>query len=68
MTVSVPLSAKLAAKVDEMVENGEAANKADLLRKALERYLEDEAVRAVLDAAKEPSLEGDLDILAKKLK
>jgi hypothetical protein len=43
-----------------------AANKADAVRKALDMYLEQQAIEAVLKASKEPRLEGDLDELAKR--
>lgn len=66
-TLSVPLSADMLKAIEQLVKNGVAANKADLVRKAIDKYLEHQAVQAVLDAEKEPTLEGDLDELAKKL-
>lgn len=38
-----------------------------ILRRALKRYIEEQAVEAVLRASKEPRLHGDLDELASKL-
>ena len=64
-TLSVPLSGNMLQAIENLVKDGIAANKADLVRKALNKYIEDQAVKAVLDAAKEPSLEGDIDELAK---
>lgn len=65
-TVSVPLSDDMLRAIEALIKDGIAANKADAIRKAVKRYLEDQAVEAVLQARKEPSLEGDLHELAKK--
>ncbi|MEK7137737.1 MAG: ribbon-helix-helix domain-containing protein [Patescibacteria group bacterium] len=65
-TVSVPLSDDMLRHIQELIDRGIAANKADAIRKAVKKYLEDQAVEAVLRARKEPTLEGDLDELAKK--
>ena len=67
-TISVPLPANLEAFIDRMVKSGEAANKADVVRKALRRMSDEEAVEAILRAQKEPNLKGDLDALARKFK
>ncbi len=67
-TISVPLPAELLVALEKLVEDGIAANKADAIRKALTAYLEDQAVEAVLHASREPSLRGNLDTLAKKLR
>jgi Arc/MetJ-type ribon-helix-helix transcriptional regulator len=52
-----------------MIDSGFAANKADVVRKALIKLKEDEAVNSVLRAEQEARegklLEGDLDELAK---
>ena len=64
-TLSVPLPADILEAIENLVKRGIAANKADLVRKALQKYIEDQAVKAIFDAAKEPSLEGDIDELAK---
>ena len=66
-TLSVPLPADMLKKIEDMVKQGFAANKADLVRRAIDKFLEAQAIQAVLDAEKEPSLGGDLDELAKKL-
>lgn len=69
-TLSVPIPAVLEEFIKDMVANGRAANKADVVRKALMKYREDEAVNAVLRAQQEgregKNLEGDLDELAKR--
>lgn len=68
-TISVPLPAFLEEFIENMVKSGFAANKADLVRKALIKLREDEAVNSVLRAEQEIKegklLDGDLDELAK---
>lgn len=66
-TLSVPLSRGMMEGIEALVKQGVVSNKAEAARIALQRYLEDQAVQAVLKASKEPSLDGDLDELAKKL-
>jgi len=65
-TISVPLTPELEEKIESLVKNGVGANKADVMRKALYRLSEEEAIKAVLQAEKEPTLHGDLRELAKK--
>ncbi len=69
-TISVPIPAFLEDFINNMVSTGYAANKADLVRKALIKLREDEAVNSVLRAEQEgregKTLEGDLRELAKK--
>ncbi len=68
-TLSVPLPAFLEEFIKSMVDSGYAANKADVVRKALIKLREDEAVNSVLRAEQEgregKNLSGDLDELAK---
>ena len=66
-TLSVPLTEDLLKGVNHLVKQGVASNKAEVVRQALKKYLEEQAVEAVLKATNEPSLKGDLDLLAKKL-
>ena len=66
-TISVPLSPELMKALQHLIDQGVASNKADVLRKALKFYSEQQAVEDVLRAMKEPSLEGDLDELVKKI-
>lgn len=65
-TLSVPLSGDMLKQIESLIDQGVASNKADLVRKAINKYIEDQVVEAILRASKEPSLEGDLDELAKK--
>ncbi len=67
-TNSVPLNDDQFHRLMHLVEQGVGANKADVLRKALDKLAEDEAVEEVLRASREPRLNGDLDELARKLK
>ena len=64
----MPLPANLEEFINRMVKSGSAANKADVVRKALRRMSDDEAVAIILRAQKEPDLKGDLDVLARKFK
>ena len=66
-TLSVPLSPELEKFINSQVKSGYAANKADVVRRALIRFSEDEAVRAVLEASQEPVLRGNLRELMKKI-
>ena len=67
-TLSVPLTPALEEKLLELVGSGYGSNKADVVRRAIKRVSEEEAVLAVLQAEKEVSLRGDLRELAKKFK
>ena len=68
-TISVPIPAFLEEFIKNMIGSGYAANKADVVRKALIKLREDEAVNSVLRAEQEgregKNLEGDLDELVK---
>lgn len=66
-TISVPLHKKNEEKLDELVKSGAGSSRADVMRKALERFAEEEAVEAVLQAEREPVLRGDLRELVKKI-
>ena len=67
MTISVPVSSEMERQIKSLIDQGVATNKASLIRTAIEKYLEDQAVNAVLQAEKEPVLRGDLDELMKKI-
>jgi Arc/MetJ-type ribon-helix-helix transcriptional regulator len=67
-TISVPLSAELEHSLDTLVAEGVGSNRADVMRRALTRLAEEEAVQAILDAQREPTLHGDLDDLLKKVR
>lgn len=51
--VSVPLSAELEERLDALVSDGVGSNRADVMRRALERLAEEEAIRVVLQSEKE---------------
>jgi Arc/MetJ-type ribon-helix-helix transcriptional regulator len=67
-TLSIPISGDLEKFIDRMVKSGKGANKADVVRRALKEYEENEAVRIILQAQSEPTLRGDLRELMKKIK
>ena len=71
-TLSVPLPPNLEEFVKNQVKQGHAANKADVVRKALKLLCEEEAIRVVLESEREISegkiLRGDLRKLLKKFK
>jgi Arc/MetJ-type ribon-helix-helix transcriptional regulator len=66
-TLSVPLPSDMSRGLEDLVKAGIASTKAEAARHAIQRYLEDQAVQAVLKASGEPSLHGNLDELAQKL-
>lgn len=67
-TLSIPVSGDLEQFIDRMVEEGKGANKADVVRRALKQYEENEAVKTILQAQEEPTLRGNLQELMKKIK
>lgn len=66
-TLSVPLTPKLEEFINSQVKSGRAANKADVVRRALVAMSEEEAVEAVLRAEREPTLKGNIRNLMKKI-
>lgn len=70
-TLSVPLTIQLEEAINNLVRNGFGANKADVVRKAVARLIEDEAVMSVLVAEQEIAegkiIKGDLKTLLKKI-
>jgi Arc/MetJ-type ribon-helix-helix transcriptional regulator len=52
-TISVPLSPELQERLDTLVSEGVGSNRADVMRRALEYFSEEEAVNAVLKAERE---------------
>lgn len=67
-TISVPLKKELEEKLDHLVKSGVGDNRASVMRKALLRLAEEEAIRVVLEAEREPTLRGDLRTLLRKYK
>ena len=69
-TISVPLRKDNEEKLDELVRSGVGSSRADVMRKALERLAEDEAVETVLRAEREGKegkiLRGELKKLLKQ--
>ena len=55
-TVTVPLSKEHENRLDALVKQGVAQSRAGVMRKALEKLAEDEAVETVLRAEREVSL------------
>ena len=66
-TISVPFSEELLKKLQALIDLGVADNKAALIRKAVDKYVEEQVIESILKAQKEPRLKGDLDELALKL-
>lgn len=70
-TLSVPLTADLETAVSRLVKSGFAETKAEVVRRAITRLAEDEAVNTVLMSQKEARegkvFEGDLRKLVKAL-
>ena len=70
-TISVPIPSFLEEFIKQMIDSGYAANKADVVRKALISLREDEAVNAVLEAENDiregKIFTGDARALVKKL-
>lgn len=52
-TISVPLTSELQDRLDTLVAEGVGTNRADVMRRALEFFAEEEAVNAVLKAERE---------------
>lgn len=67
-TLSVPLTPELEEEIKKLVKAGFAPNKASVVRRAIERLAEEEAVEAVLKAQREPMLKGDIRDLMKKIR
>ncbi|MFA6258479.1 MAG: hypothetical protein WCX79_02170 [Candidatus Paceibacterota bacterium] len=67
-TLSVPISSDLEKFIERMVLDGKGANKADVVRRALKKYEENEIIEFILQAHRVPTLKGDLKGLMKKLK
>jgi len=71
-TLSVPMPVHLEQFIDQVVKQGGAPTKAEVVRRAVARYAEDEAVRHVMEAMQELKdgkiLRGDLRELMKRIK
>ena len=67
-TLSIPVSGELEKFIGKMIKDGKGSNKADVVRRALNEYKENEVLKTILQAESEPTLHGDLRDLMKKLK
>jgi Arc/MetJ-type ribon-helix-helix transcriptional regulator len=65
-TISVPLNSEQAKFIEEATKSS-GLSKSDIMRQALTMYAEEQAVRKVLLAEGEPTLNGDLRDLMKQL-
>lgn len=67
-TVTIPLNEKLNNFINEQVRIGNASSKADLIRRAIISFKENEFINSILKAKQEikdgKALKGDLDELA----
>lgn len=52
-TISVPLSPELQQQLDSLVKGGSGANRADVMRRALEWFAEEEAMNAIRKSERE---------------
>ncbi|PIQ66590.1 MAG: hypothetical protein COV96_00605 [Candidatus Zambryskibacteria bacterium CG11_big_fil_rev_8_21_14_0_20_42_18] len=72
ITISVPITKEQERFIKERVKSGVSANRAHVVRQALNRLSEEEAVNAVLEAEQEivegKGLRGDLRELLKKIR
>ena len=64
--VSVPLPNNMITNINNLIKKGVASSKAELIRMAISKFIEEQAVNAVLNAEKDPNLAGDLDDLTTK--
>lgn len=68
-TITVPLSNSLDEFIEEQVRLGNAGSKAELVRRAIQRFKEEEFIQSVLKAKQEirdgKGLKGELDELVK---
>jgi Arc/MetJ-type ribon-helix-helix transcriptional regulator len=71
-TLSIPVSGDLEKFIERMVRDGKGANKADVVRRALREYEENEALENILRSEREfkegKFLRGDLREILKKFK
>ena len=71
-TLSIPVSGDLEKFIERMVKEGKGANKADVVRRALREYAENEALENILRSEREfeqgKGLRGDLRKLSNKFK
>ncbi len=70
-TLSVPLTPTIEQMIERLVDSGISDSKAGVVRKAILKFVEDQAVFDVLEAEQEVRdgkiLTGDLDALAERI-
>lgn len=70
-TLSVPITGEQERFINAFVKSGKAANKAHVVRYALQRLAEEDAIYAVVQAEREidegKGVRGDLEKLLKKI-
>ncbi len=68
-TISIPISTALNEFIEEQVKLGNASSKAELIRRAIIKFKEDQFIESILKAKQEikdgKGLTGDIDELAK---
>ncbi len=68
-TISIPISPALNEYIEEQVKLGNASSKAELIRRAIIKFKEDQFIKSILEAKQEikdgKGLMGDIDELAK---
>ena len=71
-TISVPLPPHIEESLENLIKSGYGSNKADVVRKAILRASEEEAIQAILKAQQEilegKGLKGDLKDLLEKVR
>lgn len=71
-TLSVPIPSELEVFIQKEIEYGRSPNKAAVVRRALHRLAEEEAIQVVLQSEREVGegkiLRGDLRLLVKNLR
>lgn len=71
-TLSVPIPAELEGFINDQVKSRRSPNKAAVVRYALHRLAEEEAVQAVLTSEREVAegkgIRGDIAVLVKKMR
>ena len=71
-TISIPITTELNEFIDEQVRLGNASSKAELIRRAIVKFKEDQFLMVILEAEQEVRdgkvFTGDLDKLAKGFK
>ncbi|MDO8407611.1 MAG: hypothetical protein Q7S95_00025 [bacterium] len=71
-TISIPISSDQERFINSYIKEGKADNKAQVVRRALSQFAEEEAIRVVLEAAQEVKdgkiIRGDIREILKRYK